>query len=74
MTSGQIIVTSHDLTQKVAKEGKSPYFGEIQVGENWPDGLSWFWFGLKFYPTFEALDEDFVDEIMKTGAPVVTSS
>ena len=26
--SGQIIATSHDLTQKVAKEGKSPYFRE----------------------------------------------
>ena len=32
--SGQIIATSHDLgPQKVAKEGKSPYFREIQVGE-----------------------------------------
>ena len=31
---GQIIATSHDLgPQKVAKEGKSPYFREIQVGE-----------------------------------------
>ena len=32
--SGQIIATSHDLgPQKVAKEGKSPYFRKIQVGE-----------------------------------------
>ena len=30
MESGQIIATSHDLgPQKVAKEGKSPYFREI---------------------------------------------
>ena len=27
--SGQIIATSHDLTRKVAEEGKSPYFREI---------------------------------------------
>ncbi len=34
MYSGQILATSHDLgPQKVAKEGKSPYFREIQVGE-----------------------------------------
>ena len=26
--TGQIIATSHDLTQTVAKEGKSPYFRE----------------------------------------------
>ena len=32
--SGQIIAISHDLGhQKVAKEGKSPYFRNIQVGE-----------------------------------------
>ena len=32
--SGQIIATSHDLgPQKVAEEGKSPYFRKIQVGE-----------------------------------------
>ena len=31
---GQNIATSHGLgPQKVAKEGKSPYFREIQVGE-----------------------------------------
>ncbi len=31
---GQIIATSHDRKpQKVAKEGKSPYFREISVGE-----------------------------------------
>ena len=33
ITSGQIIATSHDLTSKVAKEGNSPYFRKIQVGE-----------------------------------------
>ena len=33
-SSGQIIATSHDLGhQKVAKEGKSPYFRENVVGE-----------------------------------------
>ena len=32
--SGQIIATSHDLgPQKVAEEGKSLYFREIEVGE-----------------------------------------
>ena len=31
---GKIIATSHDLgPQKVAKEGKSPYFMKIWVGE-----------------------------------------
>ena len=34
MESGQIIATSHDLgPQKVAKEGKSTYFREIEVGQ-----------------------------------------
>ena len=35
METGQIIATSHDLgPQKVADEGKSPYFREIQVGDS----------------------------------------
>ena len=41
MGSGQNIVTSQDLgPQKVAKEGNSPYFRKIQVGDIvWPDGI-----------------------------------
>ena len=30
---GQIIATARDILQKVADEGKSPYFRKIQVGE-----------------------------------------
>ena len=41
MGSGQNIATSQDLgPQKVAKEGNSPYFRKIQIGDIvWPDGI-----------------------------------